>query len=147
MLVIEGERLVIVVDLGQIGVAEDLGENRQTPALLGDDLAIGLALPAAAPALLVLPILGIADAWLGLDIVEPGIFHALAGGPHILAGDRAGVAADAFVEVHHHRDLRTDLHETVSLTAPWTGLEWSSHSTLVSLRTMTNSSRLEPTVP
>src|SRR6516165_4856689 len=114
MLVIEGERLVIVVDLGQIGVAEDLGENRQTPALLGDDLAIGLALPAAAPALLVLPILGIAD---------------------------------AFVEVHHHRDLRTDLHETVSLTAPWTGLEWSSHSTLVSLRTMTNSSRLEPTVP
>ena len=87
MLVIEGERLVIVVDLGQIGVAEDLGENRQTPALLGDDLAIGLALPAAAPALLVLPILGIADAWLGLDIVEPGIFHTLAGGPHVLAGD------------------------------------------------------------
>ena len=147
VLVVEGERLVIVVDLGQMRIGEDLGEDRKAAALLRHDLAALFALPSAAPALLVFPILGIADARLRFDIVEPRVFHALARGPNVLAGDGAGVTADAFVEVHHHRDLGADLHDAVSSTARSTGLEWSSQSILLSLRTMTNSSRLEPTVP
>ena len=89
----------------------------EAPTLLRYDLAALLALPAAAPAFLVLPVLRIADAGLGLDVVEPRVFHALARGPHVLAGDRAGVTADAFVEVQHHRDLSADLHDAVSSTA------------------------------
>ena len=94
---------------------------------------------------------GIADAGLGLDIVEPGVFHAFAAGPHVLAGDGAGVAADALVEVQHHRDLRADFHSAVSI---WRsagfgllGIRLSSQSTFDILRMMTNSSRLVPTVP
>src|SRR5262249_22656969 len=136
MLVVVGEGLVVVVDLWQMRIGEDLGQDRQTPALLRRDLAVLLALPAAVPALLVLPVLGIADARLCFDVVEPCIFHALARGPHVLAGDGAGMAADAFVEVQHHCDLSTDLHATVSFVARSTGLEWSSQSILLSLRTM-----------
>src|SRR5262249_34460009 len=102
---------------------------------------------AAMPALQILPVLRIADTRLGLDIVEPGVLHALARGPNILARHRAGMTPDAFVEVQHHRDLRTYLHDAGSLTVLSAGLEWSSHSTLFSLRTMTNSSRFDPTVP
>src|SRR5665213_1328238 len=128
-------------------VREDLRENGKLAALLGDDLAVLLTLPAALPALLVLPVLGIADARFGLDVVEPSVFHALARGPHLLAGDRAGMAPDTFVEVHHHSDLGADLHDAFSSIARSTGLEWSSQSILLSFLTMTNSSRLEPTGP
>jgi hypothetical protein len=112
--VVVGERLVVVVDLRQVGVGEDVGQH----APFGADArlygAVGAALPAAFPALLVLPVLGIANAGLGLDVVEPGVFDALAAGPDVLAGDRAGVAADALVEVQHHADLRADPHAAVS---------------------------------
>src|SRR6516225_8656571 len=147
MLVVIGEWLVVVVDFRKMRIGENLREDRQPAALLGHNLTVLLALPAAAPAFLVLPILGIADARLRLDIVEPRIFHALARGPDILTGDRAGMTADTFVEVQHHRDLSADFHATVSPVARSTGFELSSQSILLSLRTMTNSSRLEPTVP
>ena len=116
VLVVEGERLVVVVDLRQIGVGEDVGQHAPLAADARLDLAVLLAPPAAVPALLVLPILGIADAGLGLDVVEPGVFHAFAVGPHVLAGDGAGVTADAFVEVQHHRDLRADFHSAASIS-------------------------------
>src|SRR5215475_4617608 len=148
MLVVEGEGLVVVVDLRQMRVGEDLCQDRPTPALLRDDLAVPATLPAAAPALLILPVLRVADAGLGLDVVEPRVFHAETRGPDVLAGDRAGVAADALVEIHHHRDLRADLHDAASSTIPGTGCEFSSsQSTLASLRTITNSSRFVPMVP
>src|SRR5262249_37977266 len=119
--VIEGERLVVVVDVGEMRIGEDLGEDRQAPALLRHDLAVLAALPAAAPALLVFPVLGIADAGLGLDIVDPRVFHAQTRGPDVLAGDRAGMAADALVEIHHHRDLGADLHDAASSATAGTG--------------------------
>src|SRR6185437_2968909 len=147
MLVIEGERLVVVVDLRQVRVGEDFRQDGQAATLFGNDLAAVFSPPTAVPALLVLPVLGIADAGLRLDVIEPRVFHPLPGRPDVLAGDGTGMAADAFIEVHDHRDLGADLHDTVSLTPRSTGLEWSSHSTLLSLRRMTNSSRLEPTVP
>ena len=110
VVVVEGEGLVEVVDLRQVGVAEDVGEDAPLGALLRLDVAAGVAHPAAVPALLVLPVLGVTDAGLGLDVVEPGVFDALAAGPDVLAGDRAGVAADALVEVQDLADLRADLH-------------------------------------
>src|SRR6185369_3642815 len=93
------------------GIGEDVGEDAPLRTHAGLYLAIALAHPAAVPALLVLPVLRVADAGLGLDVVEPGVFHAFAVGPYVLAGDRAGVAADALVEVQHHRDLGADLHD------------------------------------
>src|SRR5690606_1093641 len=160
VLVVEVERLVVVVDLRQDGVGEDVGQHAQAAAGLQHQLAGGAAHPAAVPLALVLPFLGIADAGLGLDVVEPGVLDALAAGPHVLAGDRAGVAADALVEVQHHRDLGTDFHRATSAAPAGTGsaaparpapatLELpcssSSQSTLSILRTITSSSRLVPT--
>ena len=158
VLVVERERLVVVVDLRQIGIGENI---RQYPPLRADarlDLAVLLAPPAALPALLVFPIPRIADAGLGFDVVEPGVFHALAAGPHVLAGDRAGVAPDALVEVQHHCDLRADFHSAASIVGAiaegsrcsgsgWSAFGLSSQSTFDILRMMTNSSRLVPIVP
>src|SRR5699024_3453258 len=64
--------------------------------------------PAALPLLLVLVAARVALAGPGLDIVEPHVFGALAVRPRLFARDRARVAADALVEVHHHRHLRHD---------------------------------------
>ncbi len=110
VVVVERERLVVVVDLRQVRVGEDAHQQLPLRALPGLDAAVGLAYPAAVPLVLVLPFLGIADAGLGLDVVEPGVFHAGPAGPDVLAGDRTGVAADALVEVQHHADLRANLH-------------------------------------
>src|SRR5690554_949589 len=142
--VVEIERLVIVVDFRQIWIGEDFCQDPPFGADLGFDLAIGLAHPAAVPLLLVFPFLGVADARLGLDIVEPGVFDAFAVGPDVLAGHRTGVTSDALVEIEHHADLCADSHSAASsfcFSGP------SSQSILVIFRTMTNSSRLEPTVP
>jgi hypothetical protein len=114
MFVVEGEGFVVVVDLGQIRIGEDVGEDAPLAADSGLDPAVSLAGPAALPLLLVLPFLGITDAGLGLDVVEPRVFHALPVGPDVLAGHRAGVTADAFVEVEHHRDLCADFHRSIS---------------------------------
>ena len=115
MLVVESEGLVIVVDLRHVRVGEYLRQDAQLAAHLRHDAAVFLAHPAAVPDFLVLPFLGIADAGLGLDIVEPGVFHALAAGPDILAGHRAGVAADAFVEIQNLAYLCANLHSAASI--------------------------------
>src|SRR5262249_59807571 len=67
--------------------------------------------PAAAPGVLVLVAAGIALAGPGLDVVEPHVLDPAAVGPRLLARDRAGVAADALVEVHHHRHLGHHAHQ------------------------------------
>src|SRR5690606_17785518 len=71
---------------------------------------VGLARPATVPFVLVFPLLGVADAGLGLDVVEPGVLDTGAAGPDVLAGHAAGVAADALVQVQHHADLCSDFH-------------------------------------
>src|SRR5262245_26468375 len=153
VLIVEGEGLVVVVDLGQVRVGENLRQHAPFRAHPRLDPAVALAHPAAVPALLVLPVLGISDAGLGLDFVEPGVFHALPVRPNVLASDGAGVAADALVEVEHHRNLGADFHSAASIfgaTAAgpgWSAAGLSSQSTLAILRTMTNSSRFVPIVP
>ncbi|MNN38777.1 hypothetical protein D3C81_1527890 [compost metagenome] len=147
MLVVVGERLVVVVDLRQVRVGEQVREDAGAAALARRERAVGLALPAAVPLALVLPFLGVADARLGLDVVEPGVLHAVAAGPDVLAGHGAGMAADALVEVQHHGHLGADLHRGApSSCADW-GRGVSIQSTLFILRRITNSSRLLPTVP
>ncbi|MNY24910.1 hypothetical protein D3C86_1586530 [compost metagenome] len=105
VLIVEGEGFVVVVDLRQVGVGEDV---RQHPPLAADarvDRAVGIAHPAAAPFLLVGPLLGVTDPGFGFDVVVPGVFDAFAAGPDVLAGHRTGVATDALVQVQHHADL------------------------------------------
>src|SRR6185312_1277931 len=147
--VIEGEGIVVIVDLGQVRVGEDVCQDAPAGALARDDVPVGFSSPAAVPALLVLPFPGVADTGLGLDIVEPDVLHALARGPDVLAGHRAGMAADALVEVHHHGDLGADLHRNTSGTASvrTRAVSCANHCTLSSRRTSTISSRLEPMVP
>src|SRR5690606_19485359 len=144
MVVIEIKRFVEIVDLGQVGVGKDIGKDAPLAALPGLQMPRFRPHPAAVPAFLVFPILGIADAGLGLDVVEPRVFDPLARGPDVLAGDRTGMTADAFVQVQHHADLCAHFHSAASVA--WVAGR-SSQSILSSLRTMTNSSRLAPTVP
>ena len=110
VLVVEVERFVVVVDLGQVRVGEDVRQHAELAADARADRTVRRAHPAALPLLLVFPFLRVADPGLGLDVVEPGVLHAFAAGPDVLAGDRAGVATNAFVEVQHHADLRTNFH-------------------------------------
>src|SRR5262245_3268859 len=147
VLVFEVEGLVIVVDLGQVGIGENIGEHAPLAAELWYDPAVALPVPTAFPAVLVFPILRIADAGLGLDIVEPRVFNTLTRGPDVLAGYRAGMATDALVEVENLADLRADFHSAASLYWLFSASGRSLQSTLRILRMITNSSRLEPTVP
>src|SRR5690606_37201603 len=142
--VFEGVRLVEVVDLGQVRVGEQLGQDAPLRADSRLDLAVLLPDPAALPALLVLPVLGVADARLGLDVIEPGVFDPLAVGPDVLAGDRTGVTANAFVQVQDHGDLSADLHSAASRSG---SAALSNQLIALILRMTTNSSRLAPTVP
>ena len=107
--VTEGERLVVVLDVGQRRVVEQLEQRAETPVQLEPQGAV-LGFPAAAQALLVLPPGRVAGAGPRLDVVPPHVLGALAVGPQVLAGDRAGVAADALVEVEQHADLGLDVH-------------------------------------
>ena len=148
VVIVEIERLVVVVDLGHGRVGEDVRQDSPFRPLLGVQLARGRAHPAAVPALLVLPVRRIAGAGLGLDVVEPRVFDTFSRRPHVLAGDRAGVTPDAFVEVQDLADLRTNSHSAAStfwVADRLAGL--SSQSIFFIFRTITNSSRLLPTVP
>ncbi len=131
-LVVVGPGLVVVVERGEVGVEEDVGELPERPAGTEAELATAVEPPAAAPLPLVFPALRVAEAGLRLDVVEPHVLGAAPVRPDVLAGDRAGVAADALVEVHHHRHLGTDAHQ---------------YSTSRSLRTTASSSRWGPVGP
>ncbi len=146
VVVIEIEWLIVIIDLGQVRVREDLGEQAPAPAGLQLELAGRGAYPAAVPFALVFPLLGVTDTGFGLDVVEPRIFDPFTRGPHVLAGDRAHMAADAFVEIQHHRNLGADFHRLASCAGGGTGSP-SSQSTWFILRTITNSSRFVPVVP
>ena len=111
LVVLVRPRLVVVLHGRLRRVREDLRERGDASALTGNEAARGGTLPAALPLLLVLPAAGVAHAGTGFDVVEPDVFGTLAVRPHLLTGDGTGVAADALVEVHHHRDLSHDLHQ------------------------------------
>src|SRR5215217_6245733 len=109
--IIVGPRLVVVGKLG-------LHRRREDPQQLADSAA-GLELepaaavegPAASPRFLIFITTGVTLAGPGFHIVEPHVLGAGAIGPGLLAGYRAGVAADALVKVHHHAHLSHDTHQ------------------------------------
>jgi hypothetical protein len=105
VLVVEVERLVVVVDGRQVRVGEDVRQHAELAANARVDRAILVAHPAAVPLVLVFPLFRVTNTGLGFNVVEPGVFHAFTAGPDVFAGDRAGVATDAFVEVQDHADL------------------------------------------
>src|SRR3546814_18357906 len=82
------ERLVVVVDLRQVGIGEDVGEDSPLAAHARLDPAVPLSPPAAVPAALVFPVLRITDAGLALDVVEPRVLDPLPRGPYLLARHR-----------------------------------------------------------
>jgi len=65
------------------------------------DFAV-FAFPAAFVFFLVFPLGWETNTWLGLDIVPPHIFRALAVRPDVFASDTARVTADALVEMEYH---------------------------------------------
>ena len=136
-------RFVVVRDFRLPGVAEDFEHRLRTVPVAQLETAVDLFLPAAAPLLLVFPALGVACTGLGFHVIEPHVFGALMRGPDILAGYRAGMAADALVQIQHHADLCGNFHFTsfLSVRSPY------SHSTLSRRRSSTNSSRFAPIVP
>ena len=105
VLIIKGEGFIVIVNLRQNRVSENFRQNAHFAAETRGQFAVYPADPAALPLILVFPVFWIANARLGFDVVEPRIFHAFTPGPDVLTGDRAGVAANAFIEVQHHANL------------------------------------------
>src|SRR3989344_3724945 len=68
-----------------------------------------------------LPAAGVSVARVGFDVVPVHVLAAVAVGPLGLAGRGAGLAADALVELHHHRDLapRHGCRPPSSPRPPW----------------------------
>ena len=133
LLVVVGPGLVVVVDGGQHRVAEDAEQLPDPAAGLEREPAAAVERPAALPLLLVLVAPWVALSGPGLDVVEPDVLDAGAVGPGLLAGDRAGVAADALVEVHDHGQLRHDLHQRVTSLVPDVLVAAADHRHLVAL--------------
>jgi hypothetical protein len=113
--VVEVERLVVILHLRHVGLEEHVEEGRPFPEGPKPELA-AVDDPAALERPLVFPHLRIADPRFGLDVVPPHVFGAAAVGPDVLAGDAAGVAPDALVEVEHHHQLGSRVHRLTSPT-------------------------------
>ena len=110
LLVVIGPGLVVVPDVRQQRVGEDRQQLLDPAARPELEPAVAAQHPAAPPPLLVLVAARVALSGPGLDVVEPHVLDAAAVGPGLLARDRAGVAADALVEVHDHAQLGHHAH-------------------------------------
>ena len=116
MFVVEGERFVVIINLRHHRVGEDFGYYAHLAAQTRAYLAIHIADPAALPLFLIFPVFRITNARFGFDVVKPCVLHAFASGPDVFTGHRTGMAADTFIEIKHHADLRTDFHFFASCT-------------------------------
>ena len=105
ILVIEGERFIVIVNLRQHGVGENFRQDAHFSAEARGQLAVNTADPSALPLILIFPVFRIADTRFGFDVIKPRILHPFAPGPDVLTGDRAGVAANAFIEIQYHANL------------------------------------------
>ncbi|SAJ32564.1 Uncharacterised protein [Enterobacter cloacae] len=105
ILVIEGEGFIVIVNLRQDGVSENLRQHAHFAAEARGQHAVNTADPAALPLILIFPVFRIADTRFGFDVIKPRVLHPFAPGPDVLTGDRAGVAANAFIEIQNHANL------------------------------------------
>jgi len=111
VLVVVGPRLVVVTELGLDRAGEDAEQLADPAPGLEGEVAAAVERPAATPLILVLVATRIPLPRAGFHVVEPHVLGSRAVGPGLLAGDGAGVAADALVEVHDHRHLSHDAHQ------------------------------------
>ena len=107
-------RFVVVVQHRHARGRKNLAEDGESSPRTRHNFASLRALPPATPFLLVLPLRRIATTGAGLNIVEPHVLSARAVRPCLLAGNRTGVAPNALVQVHYHRDLSHDFHQYVT---------------------------------
>lgn len=103
--VIKREGFVVIINAGQGRVGKDFRQHAHAPAETRRQLAGDPAYPAALPLLLIFPVFRVANPRFGFNVVEPRIFHTFTPGPDVFTGDRAGVTANAFVEIQHHSNL------------------------------------------
>src|SRR3989344_1121134 len=115
MRIVVSKRLVIVVYFRHIRVGKNVEELGGTATGFKLQLAI-LELPATVPYILILPLFGITHARLRFHVVKPGVFHAFSVSPHVLAGNRAGVTADAFVQVKDKGELCAYFHDVLLMS-------------------------------
>src|SRR3989338_2931812 len=99
MFVIEGEGFVIIINRRQIWVNKNVGQSAPFTTLLRLYFAIAFSLPSTFPLILISPIFWITNAWLGFNVIKPGIFNTTTRSPNILACNRASVTTNAFVEI------------------------------------------------
>ena len=79
VLIIKIEGLVVVLDLRHIpGLLNIFANTFNLAADARFYITILLTLPTAVPFILIFPLIGKTDAWLGFNVIEPGILHALA---------------------------------------------------------------------
>ncbi|CDZ88744.1 conserved hypothetical protein [Rhodococcus ruber] len=126
VLVVVGPRLVVVVDRRHLRIREDPEELVPPAAVPQPQPPVAVADPSAPPAFLVLVGARVSLAGAGLDVVEPHVLGAGSVGPGLLTGDRAGMAADALVEVHHHRHLGHHLHAGLASLVVVVGIDIST---------------------
>ena len=105
ILVVIIKRLVVIIDARQMRVGEDFSQQHRAIAHARLQFTVDFADPAALPFFLVFPVVRETDARLTFHVVEPGVFHPFPAGPDVFTGHRAGVAADALIEIQHHADL------------------------------------------
>ena len=85
MSVVKIERLVVVADLGHIGVVEDI--DQFAPTATGAQLQLTVFLdPTPFPLALILPLFGITDTRFTLYVVDPGVLDTLTIGSDIFTG-------------------------------------------------------------
>jgi hypothetical protein len=106
MQVIEGEGInvpvsVVIRHLRCVGIEKEIGEH-VAPTAIAKFQFIADPFPSSLPQILVFPLLRVTDARLGLHIVPPHVFGAFPIRPYVLAGNRAGVAADTLLEIEGH---------------------------------------------
>src|SRR5665647_2538431 len=107
--VVEVERLIVVLELRHIGLKEHIEECwslAESPQLQFSPLAE----PPPLELHLIFPLFGIADARFCFDVVPPHVLGTLAVSPDVLAGDAAGVTADALVKIEYHYQLSREVH-------------------------------------
>ena len=116
ILVAEGERLVVIFQVGQRRVEKQVEQPFDFRVQAQPQIPI-FQFPSTVVMLLVLPLRGIAGAGPGLDVVPPHIFCPLAVGPQVLAGHGTGMAADAFIQVKEHAHVCAYVHSLFSIRA------------------------------
>ena len=143
ILVVIIKRLVVIIDARQMRVGEDFPNSIARLPMRGCSLPLILRIQPPFH-FLVFPVVRETDARLTFHVVEPGVFHPFTAGPDVLQ-----VTEQVWQPMHLSRFSTMPTCERIFiLRSPVRSLPSPSNQLMFFiLRTTTNSSRLEPTVP